>query len=152
MNPFQNTARFPKARFGKTYRADSGIRARKNLFRPHPQRRRDFRETFHDNGPADMYRTMKCYYKAGFDVPLRSDHIPTMAGESNESVGYRWTNDKKLGFDSHHANEAGCYLGALVWYGFLFGESPNSLSFVPKEVSADFASHLKKVADEVVLE
>lgn len=48
----------------------------------------DFRETFHDNGPTDMYRTMKCYYEAGLDVPLRSDHVPTMAGESNESVGY----------------------------------------------------------------
>ncbi len=48
----------------------------------------DFRETFHDNGPTDMYRTMKCYYETGLDVPLRSDHVPTMAGESNESVGY----------------------------------------------------------------
>ncbi len=48
----------------------------------------DFRETFHDNGPTDMYVTMKCYYEAGLDVPLRSDHVPTMAGESNEHVGY----------------------------------------------------------------
>ena len=48
----------------------------------------DFRETFHDNGPTDMYRTMKCYYETELDVPLRSDHVPTMAGESNESVGY----------------------------------------------------------------
>ena len=48
----------------------------------------DFRETFHDNGPTDMYRTMKCYYAAGLQVPLRSDHVPTMAGESNENVGY----------------------------------------------------------------
>ena len=48
----------------------------------------DFRETFHDNGPTDMYSVMKCYYEAGLDVPLRSDHVPTMAGESNDNVGY----------------------------------------------------------------
>jgi mannonate dehydratase len=48
----------------------------------------DFRETFHDNGPTNMYQTMKGYYETGLKVPLRSDHVPTMAGESNESMGY----------------------------------------------------------------
>ena len=35
-------------------------------------------------------------------------------------VGYRWGKDGKLGKDANHANAAGEYLGALVWYGFLF--------------------------------
>ncbi len=48
----------------------------------------DFRETFHDNGPTDMYRMMKAYKAAGFTGPLRSDHVPTMAGESNDHAGY----------------------------------------------------------------
>lgn len=48
----------------------------------------NFRETFHDNGPTDMYALMKAYYKIGFDGPIRSDHVPTIAGESNENVGY----------------------------------------------------------------
>ena len=48
----------------------------------------NFRETFHDNGPTDMYATMKVYYETGLNVPLRSDHVPTMAGESNEHAGY----------------------------------------------------------------
>ena len=48
----------------------------------------NFRETFHDNGPTDMYALMKAYYEIGFDGPIRSDHVPTMAGESNENVGY----------------------------------------------------------------
>lgn len=48
----------------------------------------NFRETFHDNGPSDMYALMKAYYEIGFDGPIRSDHVPTMAGESNENVGY----------------------------------------------------------------
>lgn len=49
---------------------------------------KDFRETFHDNGPTDMYATMKAYKEIGFNGPLRSDHVPTMAGESNEHAGY----------------------------------------------------------------
>ncbi len=48
----------------------------------------NFRETFHDNGPTNMYKMMKAYKEAGFDGPLRSDHVPTMAGESNDHPGY----------------------------------------------------------------
>jgi mannonate dehydratase len=48
----------------------------------------DFRETFHDNGPTDMFRMMKLYHQIGFNGPIRSDHVPTMAGESNTHVGY----------------------------------------------------------------
>lgn len=47
-----------------------------------------FRETFHDNGPTDMFKMMKAYKDAGFDGPLRSDHVPTMYGEDNGHVGY----------------------------------------------------------------
>ena len=55
----------------------------------------------------------------------------------------------KIGHDPAHANEAGCYLGALVWYGCLFG-SPENLTFTPDEVPADFASHLRHVAWQTV--
>ncbi len=48
----------------------------------------NFRETFHDNGPTDMYQLMKVYNEAGFNGVIRSDHVPTMAGESNEHAGY----------------------------------------------------------------
>ena len=47
-----------------------------------------FRETFHDNGPTDMVEMFKTYQSIGFSGPLRSDHVPTMAGESNELHGY----------------------------------------------------------------
>ncbi|WP_428664809.1 DUF4886 domain-containing protein [Runella sp.] len=60
-------------------------------------------------------------------------------------VGYSLNKDK-LGFDSHHASPAGCYLGALVWYSFLFQESPVKLTFVPEKVPADFAKQLRKTA------
>ncbi|WP_461789664.1 mannonate dehydratase [Pedobacter sp.] len=48
----------------------------------------NFRETFHDNGPTDMVATFKAYKQFCPDIPLRSDHVPTMAGEDNENHGY----------------------------------------------------------------
>jgi mannonate dehydratase len=47
-----------------------------------------FEETFHDEGDIDMYAAMKAYYDIGFTGPIRPDHVPTMAGDSNEHAGY----------------------------------------------------------------
>jgi hypothetical protein len=65
-------------------------------------------------------------------------------------VGYRWNAEKKLGKDANHANAAGEYLGALVWYGLLFDENPARVRFVPPGVDATFAAQLRKVAAETV--
>ena len=40
-----------------------------------------FRETFHDNGEIPMAEVLDYYVKSGLDVPIRVDHVPTMAGE-----------------------------------------------------------------------
>lgn len=48
----------------------------------------NFEETFHDEGIIDMYQAMKAYYNIGFKGPIRPDHVPTMAGDSNEHPGY----------------------------------------------------------------
>lgn len=47
-----------------------------------------FEETFHDEGQIDMYKAMEAYYDVGFRGPIRPDHIPTMAGDSNDFPGY----------------------------------------------------------------
>jgi len=47
-----------------------------------------FRETFHDNGPHDMAAMIKMYADEGFDGIVRSDHVPTMAGEDNNNPSY----------------------------------------------------------------
>lgn len=47
-----------------------------------------FRETFHDNGDIDMAKIMRCYMKNGINVPIRVDHVPTMAGEKSTLAGY----------------------------------------------------------------
>lgn len=43
-----------------------------------------FRETFHDNGPTDMFEAMRAYVDAGFKGPMRSDHVPMLDGETGE--------------------------------------------------------------------
>ncbi len=48
----------------------------------------NFEETFHDEGIIDMYQAMKAYYDIGFNGPIRPDHVPTMAGDSNQHPGY----------------------------------------------------------------
>ena len=48
----------------------------------------NFRETFHDNGPTDMFKMMLAYHKIDFSGAIRSDHVPTLAGESNTHIGY----------------------------------------------------------------
>jgi mannonate dehydratase len=50
--------------------------------------RTHFIETFHDEGPTDMYACMRAYHEVGFDGPLRPDHVPALEGETNDSFGY----------------------------------------------------------------
>ncbi len=47
-----------------------------------------FQETFHDNGELDMHRLLKLYCKHTPHVPIRADHVPLMAGETNDTAGY----------------------------------------------------------------
>ena len=47
-----------------------------------------FHETFHDNGPTDMAALVKVYRDNGFDGLIRSDHVPSMAGDDNSRPGY----------------------------------------------------------------
>jgi mannonate dehydratase len=49
---------------------------------------RKYQETFHDDGKTDMAACMRAYRDTGFSGVCRSDHVPTMDGESNEKPGY----------------------------------------------------------------
>lgn len=98
-----------------------------------------------DNDPEFGYHA-----PANFDAKsLGSPNLP----EQNHSlhVGYRWSDGngkQKLGMDGHHANLAGEYLGACVWYECLFGESPVGNVFVPDKLDAEYASHLQEIAHQ----
>ncbi len=50
--------------------------------------KRNFRETFHDNGMIDMAQAMRLYVRHGVDVPIRVDHVPTLKGEEGRIGGY----------------------------------------------------------------
>ena len=47
-----------------------------------------FRETFHDNGELPMAKLIALYKSCGVNVPIRVDHVPTMAGEVSTLPGY----------------------------------------------------------------
>lgn len=48
----------------------------------------EFHETFHDDGQTDLPECMRAYAEIGFSGPMRPDHVPTLAGESNARPGY----------------------------------------------------------------
>lgn len=69
-------------------------------------------------------------------------------------MGWTWATGKdgkkQLKYDGHHASAAGQYLGAAVWFEFLFGRSVVGNTFVPKEVGAGDVAILQRIAHETV--
>jgi hypothetical protein len=69
-------------------------------------------------------------------------------------VGYKWSTSKdgkpSITMDGHHANAAGEYLGACVWYEVLFKESAVGNAFVPKDLKPEDAKVLQEVAHRAV--
>jgi len=89
-------------------------------------------------------------FKKDADFSKEKDIYPALPNEKNSlHRGYSWNKDKVLAFDAHHASAAGCYLGSLVWFRFLFDENPLKVKFKPVEVSDGFAVALKEAATSV---
>lgn len=70
-------------------------------------------------------------------------------------VGWRWAKGKSgktaLGMDGHHANAAGEYLGACVWFEVLYGESVVGNAFVTPGLDKAHARFLQETAHRAVL-
>lgn len=103
---------------------------------------------------GDAFRKVTTSKKTAFKKDTRFNAKnavkPALPNQKNSlHVGYQY-NKEKLDFDSHHANNAGCYLGGLVWYTFLFKANPTKLSFKPEGVDEKFARQLRKAAKRVV--
>ncbi|PDQ36163.1 MAG: mannonate dehydratase [Candidatus Lumbricidophila eiseniae] len=47
-----------------------------------------FEETWHDDGPTDMYACFQAYKDIGFGGVMRPDHVPNLYGEESETAGY----------------------------------------------------------------
>ncbi len=69
--------------------------------------------------------------------------------------GMRWTEPKQgkptLGMDARHANTAGEYLGACVWYEVLFGGSVVGNAFIPPGLDPAYARFLQETAHRAVM-
>ncbi|WP_404307804.1 BPSS1187 family protein [Neorhodopirellula lusitana] len=70
-------------------------------------------------------------------------------------AGWHWSGangGRQLRMDGHHANQAGEYLGACVWYECLLGESVVGNSFHPAGMDAEYARFLQLTAHRAVSE
>lgn len=82
---------------------------------------------------------------------------PTTLPDQTHSlhVGWRLTKhadgSRKLSIDGHHANAAGEYLGACVWYEVLFGESVVGNEFVTPGLDKAYAGFLQETAHKAVV-
>jgi glycerophosphoryl diester phosphodiesterase len=69
-------------------------------------------------------------------------------------VGWRWLKDKtgkpRLKIDGHHANLAGEYLGACVFYEMLFDASVVDVAYVPQDLDPAYARFLRETAHRAV--
>ena len=103
---------------------------------------------------GDAFETVAKNKKYGYFKDSKYDYdnpvapiLPVQANSIN--VGYFW--DKgKLAFDPNHANEAGKYLGGLVWFGTLFQEDVKSINFRPETISEEFAEYLRSIASKTI--
>lgn len=63
------------------------------------------------------------------------------------NVGWQWKKNKddskSLSLDAIHCNTAGRYLGAAVWYQFLFNTSDIPVGFIPKGLTAEDTADLR---------
>lgn len=97
-------------------------------------------------------------YKAVTGVKLSDYKYPDAPVQTHSlNKGYAWKADAKsgvqtLGMDGHHANTAGEYLGACVWFEVLFNQSVVGNSYRPPGVSAEDAAYLQKTAHRAVEE
>jgi hypothetical protein len=98
--------------------------------------------------------------KWGYRAPaMPFDAKNAKAGEVPEqlhslNVGWKWTKQKdgtvKLAMDGHHANTAGEFLGACVWYEVIFGKSVEANPFVPPGLDPEYAKFLRATAHRAV--
>ncbi len=69
--------------------------------------------------------------------------LPNQTGSLN--VGYFW-DAGKLGHDTHHANDRGCYLAGCTWFEVLFGIDACKILFTPKTLAPKDAAFLREIA------
>jgi hypothetical protein len=110
---------------------------------------------------GDAFHLINADPKNGFQTPLspidpsklKYPQLPAQPHSLN--WGWQWKQQPDgtmaLLLDGHHANTAGEYLGACVWYEVLFGRSAQGNSFVPIGLDPAYAKFLQDTAHQAVL-
>jgi hypothetical protein len=107
-------------------------------------------DAFHlaDGDPRRGYKPDPKFDRSTATAPALPDQTRSL------HVGYKWSTSKdgkaSLAMDGHHANAAGEYLGACVFYEVLFKESAVGNAFAPKELKPEDATYLQEVAHRAV--
>lgn len=97
-----------------------------------------------NSDPVWGYRKDRSF---NFERPV----FPNLPDQTNSlHAGYFWNEIDEFSIDPKHTSNAGAYLGSLMWFGFLFGDSPASAQFVPPGVEPEFAEYLRMVATETL--
>lgn len=100
-----------------------------------------------DNDPAWGFKPDAAWTSKGAVFPSLPDQRHSL------HVGWSWSEKdgkKTLGFDGRHAGRAGEYLAGCVWFEALFRRSVVGNSFKPKEIDAEDATFLQRVAHRAV--
>lgn len=110
---------------------------------------------------GDAFQLANHDLKWGYHVPAtpfdsrhaQPEELPDQAHSLN--VGWSWKKQPdgqmKLTMDGHHADMAGEYLGACVWYEVLFGKSAEGNAFIPTGLDAEYARFLQTTAHRAVM-
>jgi len=87
---------------------------------------------------------------------FKAANYPQLPNEPHSlHVGCFWNvkgDQKKLAYDTHHANVKGEYLGGCVWFEFFYGADVRKATFKPPELSDADAAFLREVAHKIVSE
>lgn len=92
-------------------------------------------------------------YQPDAKFDFRRAQSPTLPDQTHSlHVGWRWAQQKdgppKLSMDGHHANTAGEYLGACVFYEVLFGMNVIGNGFVPPGLDPAYVKFLQETAHQ----
>ncbi|HZE96766.1 MAG TPA: DUF4886 domain-containing protein [Planctomycetota bacterium] len=107
-------------------------------------------DAFHlaDTDPQGAYKPDTTFDRATAVPPALPDQTHSL------HAGFKWGASKEgkpmITMDGHHANTAGEYLGACVWYEVLFQESSVGNTFVPAGLKTEDAVYLQGVAHRAV--
>lgn len=90
-----------------------------------------------------MYRRLRKNYKS---LSKRYDSQILPSGDAFHKAHKRNGIDLWSEKDRFHASSNGCYLAGCVWFSKLFdAHSPEEISFLPKNMSAETADYLKSI-------